>query len=148
MTAETCRASAIPVIHALRHVDSFAGGLWLTLAALALVVKVLVPSGYMVAGPQDGAPFPLVICTAQGAMVLDADAAGGDHDGSPDGSAHDSPCAFAGAGFAAAPPILAELRLPAAASTARPALGIRDLAPGRGLAAPPPPARGPPVLTA
>ena len=116
---------------------------FMVLAALAIALKVLLPPGYMAAG--EGAPFPLVICTGQGTTIVQQDEA----PAQPAGKAgHDAPCAFAGHGAAAAPPSLA---VPVAVAFLRhepPALqALTHLAPGRGLAAPPLPARGPPLLT-
>ena len=109
----------------------------LTLAALALAVRVLIPQGYM-APSQPGAGFPLVICTDHGLITLD------DKPAPPGKSRTDSPCAFSGhlAAGAPPPPTLARFEV---WSSAPPRVEIRrDLLPGRGLAAPPPPAIGPP----
>ncbi len=113
---------------------------WLyALAALALLVQVLVPQGFM-ASAGHGAPG-LVICTGHGPLTLGQH----DHSGKAPKSAS-NPCAFAVHGGAAPPPSLARLeRLrfdPAPATLAR----AFDLVPGRGLAAPPPPSQGPPTL--
>ena len=129
----------------LRHVV-------LTLALLALSVKVLVPQGFMVAPqPSADASFALVICTGHGTLVVDA--AGAAQPGSdrrdPSGKTptHDTPCAFSGHGAAAAPPSLGSIAAVAFVThVAAPAQRVADLAPGRGLAAPPLPARGPPSL--
>jgi hypothetical protein len=112
---------------------------WLyALAALALLVQVLVPQGFMVSTGQ-GAPG-LVICTGHGPLQL----GGHDHSGKAPKSA-DTACAFAVHGATAPPPTFARLdRIrfePAPAILAR----AFDLAPGRGLAAPPPPSQGPPT---
>ena len=117
----------------------------LTLAALALFVRVLIPAGFMAdAPPAEGLPFQIVICTALGAVPAEP----GDH--APAGTpAHDAPCAFAGHGQGLA---AADLAGPAPAAfvtyPAPPAADHADLAPGRGLAAPPPPGRAPPTLNA
>jgi hypothetical protein len=114
---------------------------FLTLAMLALVVKVAVPTGFMVASPGSGAGFPLVICTGHGPMIAHPN---GEKGGEKARS--DAPCAFAGHAVSAAPPISAPLpgSFFFANVLASPA-GVR-LAPGRGLAAPPPPSQGPPTL--
>jgi hypothetical protein len=113
----------------------------LTLAVLALVLKVAIPAGYMVDARAGGAPA-IVLCTAQGAVTI---AAHDDHNKAPAKSTHDAPCAFAGHGaaFVAAEP--ATLALVEHAVYA-PALlaSVAEAVPGRGLSAPPLPARGPP----
>lgn len=125
-------------------------GIFLMLAALALALKVMIPAGFMTApAPTDGVPFALVLCTAQGAVVVESDAAQ-PHDGDQDrggGAAHDSPCAFAGQAAGAPPPNLLDARaVEFVAYRAPAAVQVVHLAPGRGLAAPPLPARGPPAL--
>ena len=112
---------------------------WLyALAALALLIQVLVPQGFMV-NADHGAPG-LVICTGHGPLTLGQH----DHSGKAPKSAS-NPCAFAAHGGAAPPPSPTRLeRLkfdPAPAVLAR----AFDLVPGRGLAAPPPPSQGPPT---
>ena len=112
---------------------------FLALALLALAVRVLVPPGYMTP-ERPTAGFSLVICTDHGLITLD------DKQSSPGKSKTDSPCAFAG-GMAPLQPVSAVLTRSQtwAVAPARVA-AQRDLAPGRGLAAPPPPAIGPPRL--
>lgn len=122
----------------------------LTLAALALILKIAVPPGYMLTSTS-ASPLSMVICTGQGPLVVNVpQSANGDqgHVPSPaDKSSHDAPCAWAGHGVASPPPSLATLAVSAFAPAA-----IEDIlpavapAPGRGLLAPPPPARGPPQL--
>jgi hypothetical protein len=126
-----------------RKTPPLARRVFMTLSALAVALKVLLPPGFMAA--QDGAPFPLVICTGEGTTVVH-------QDGAPDAPAgkvgHDSPCAFAGHGAGAAPPSLAAPVAVTFVEHATPApQALTHLAPGRGLAAPPLPARGPPSLT-
>jgi hypothetical protein len=107
----------------------------------------------MAAPKTNGLPFAVVLCTGEGPMVVEP--GGALHKASkpgktPDGkSAHDAPCAFAGHGAGAlAPGLLASEPAGYAAWRAEPAARPTDLAPGRGLAAPPPPTRGPPILSA
>jgi hypothetical protein len=126
--------------------------LFLALAALAVLMKVLVPPGFMAAPRANDLPFALTLCTSQGPLIVEPGGRlpGSPQDHAPGGkAAHDSPCAFAGHG--AAGPAPEGLVAPAAdvvayAAAATPARRF-DLAPGRGLAAPPLPARGPPVRT-
>jgi hypothetical protein len=129
---------------ALRHVC-------LTLAMLAVALKVLIPAGFMVASPSTAsAGFPLVLCTGHGAVAVEAaDLALGAGKKTPaEKPAHDAPCAFAGHAAAAPPPAPYPVEAAAFAPTPapQPQMLRRDLAPGRGLAAPPLPARGPPIL--
>ncbi len=121
--------------------NSEAGGLWLVLAMLAVCLRILAPAGYMTTPDQ---PFALVICTGEGALKVKSDPSHQDHN-APQGHA---PCAFAGLGVATAPPepsaVLAHVPfVRATAPAARPA----SMRPGQGLAAPPPPATGPPALS-
>jgi len=113
----------------------------LVLAFFALFLNLAAPPGYMVARQQGG--VGVVICTGHGPMTL----AGGDpsSDHKTGKTAHDSACAFAGHGLASAPPALWVLG--AAPFAPAPTIGAHasDLAPGRGLAAPPPPSRAPPA---
>ncbi|MDO8410422.1 MAG: hypothetical protein Q7S93_10225 [Phenylobacterium sp.] len=120
------------------------------LAMVALGLKILIPPGYMAAPPQaEGPGFNLVLCTAQGMIDMAAaadDTAPSDKD--DDGARH-SPCVFAGHSVAAAAPDL----LSAQPAEFQPVTAAGhdisgDIAPGRGLAAPPPPPRGPPQLQA
>lgn len=123
----------------------------MVLAALALAIKVMIPAGFMTAqSSADDLPFALVLCTAQGAVVVEpADLAAQADDGDQDpssGAAHDSPCAFAGHAAGAPPPNLLDARsIEFVAYRAPAVIQAADLAPGRGLAAPPLPARGPPA---
>lgn len=125
-----------------RH-SPLARNVFLTLAALALALKVLLPAGFMVDPAARG--FSMVICTAEGTAVVH-------QDGAPAGPAskqqHDAPCAFAGHGMGAVAPSLAAPMAAAYAAYVAPSPApLIGLAPGRGLAAPPLPARGPPTLT-
>ncbi len=111
-------------------------GALLALALLALIIRVAVPPGFM-ADPTGGAG--LVLCTSHGFPDP-----GGK---TPPASANpDVPCAFAGHAAAPAPEtfrlaVSAAFEAIPAVQAARP-----DQTPGRGLAAPPPHAIGPPVL--
>jgi hypothetical protein len=120
----------------------------MTAAFLALVLQLMFPAGFMAAEPgQAHGLLPIVICTAQGQSVVDWDAAAF-HGKAPD---HKAPakgmasCPFAGHATVVTAPtpiaVSAPVAFAAAASPARPYLVF----PGRGLAAPPPPAIGPPI---
>lgn len=122
----------------------------MVLAALALAIKVMIPAGFMTAPPSaEELPFTLVLCTAQGAVTVQADdLATQTHDDQDPGqsAAHDSPCAFAGHAAAAPPPNLLDVRAVEFVAYRAPAtVQVVHRAPGRGLAAPPLPARGPPT---
>jgi hypothetical protein len=106
---------------------------------LAVCLRVLIPQGMMIS--QTPGAFPLVICSGHGPELFT-----GLPDGSNKGqkSTHDSPCAFAGH-VVPTPPTAVELAAPNVFAFAPGAeIKLSDLAPGRGLAAPPPPSRGPP----
>jgi len=113
------------------------------LALLALLLQGLTAPGFMVARQGDRAT--IAICTGHGAATSIVDLTG--HPAKPAQSRPDAPCAFAGHGIVAATPIAALLASPIAVPTPPPATPRFDLAPGRGLAAPPPPSQGPPTLT-
>ena len=122
----------------------------LMLAVIAVALKVAIPVGFMAAAPANDLPFPLVLCTAQGAMVVAPGAPLPGHDDKETGQtkAHDSPCVFAGHGLGAPGPNLLDATHVefVAYHIQGPSAPAVVLAPGRGLAAPPPPARGPPSL--
>jgi hypothetical protein len=125
----------------------------LVLASLALFLKILIPPGYMAAPAEpDGPAFALVLCTAQGMVTLDPadhqDGAGQSAPTDEDGARH-NPCVFAGHGLNAPAPDLRAVEIIAfPPRAAAPFIARADIVPGRGLAAPPPPARGPPILQA
>lgn len=124
-------------------------GLVLALFASALLLRMLVPAGWM---PAAGGDLRIVICTGMGAaeappealkaMAAYAGHKSPDHDGK---SSPDHPCSFFGLALAmalAATPAPLEAPKPAQAFEP-PALTV---AIGRGLAAPPPPSTGPPAI--
>jgi hypothetical protein len=116
---------------------------FLTLAMLALVLRVLVPQGFMVA---DQAAGPgLVICTGHGPLTL----VSGDHgakapERKPVGQ---TACVFAGANTPPQPSPAAPVHQPLTLVLAAP-LDLRrpDDRPVRGLTAPPPPSHAPPSV--
>jgi hypothetical protein len=112
-------------------------------AVLALVVQIIVPPGFM-AARMGGAPT-IVVCTGHGPLMVMPDGAGKPHKSPQSDQGHI--CAFAGhGGTAPAPTVLALAQAQIAYVVPLSAL-IRDLRPGRGLAAPPPPSHGPPSLS-
>lgn len=120
---------------------------FLVLATLAIALKIMLPAGFMPgATPVHGLPFALVLCTAEGAKVVQP---GESHKTSdePASATHDQPCPFAVQGAAVPPPTVATLgQTLAVAYVETPVPPVRTLAPGRGLAAPPPPKTGPPSI--
>jgi hypothetical protein len=107
---------------------------------LALLVQVLVPQGFMVA--RQGDRPAIVVCSGHGPVMSGADM-GGHHAKSPK-SKPDMVCGFVGHGVGLA----LSMAPPAGAPTQWSAPDLiatnADLAPGRGLAAPPPPSHAPP----
>ncbi|MGN6374844.1 MAG: DUF2946 family protein [Sphingomonas sp.] len=119
----------------------------LAVLALALLARLAIPVGWMPVTDADG--WRLTICTGVGpldampGMTMDDSghkAPGNDHKS-------DTVCGFAAAGLAMAepcmPPVLAALPIITAAVAP---LRHVAVAVGRGLAAPPPPPTGPPLI--
>ena len=133
--------------------DSSFGQVWrhvfLTLASLAVALKVLVPSGMMVsAEPRNELPIPIVLCTAQGAVSIEPGAPlskHGDHDQS-EKAKHETPCVFAGHGAGATASSVGDIeRVEFAAYAAAAPVPTAAVSPGRGVSGPPLPPRGPPA---
>jgi hypothetical protein len=113
------------------------------LALIAIIFQLAVPPGFMV-GSTAGGPS-IVICTGHGALLAPSDQPGAPAK-APSGKAAPT-CPFAGHGGS---PTLAPLAPPTAIRfEAAAAIGARraTATPGRGLAAPPPPAQAPPIHT-
>jgi hypothetical protein len=122
-------------------------------ALVAMLLKVLIPAGFMLAQNATTQLVAVVICTGSGSQTLfmdqdgqfvskDSDKKG--HGGSENGPG-DHPCTFAHHGTALLANISPDLETVAftqAPSQLR--LALMDQAPGRGLAAPPPPATASP----
>jgi hypothetical protein len=115
---------------------------FIALASLALMLQVLVPSGYMVS--QDPLAPGLVICTGHGALL--ARPGHNDPAKSPK-TAPDAPCAFAAHGVALTPPALSRVAEVVIEPSSFAVAQVFYVLPGRGLAAPPPPSTAPPTLT-
>jgi hypothetical protein len=115
----------------------------IALALVALALRVLIPSGFMVADAKTNHGYPVVICTGHGTLTLDSS---GDHKSPAPKSKPDAPCAFAGMATPVAPTLAALAPPSYRLSQPAPAEVRPDQIPGRGLAAPPPPAIGPPRL--
>lgn len=121
-------------------------------ALLALLVRALVPAGYMVAeaGEADGRYLVVQMCDGHGsaAQIIDLDTGKVvDKSKSPDttNTSNDAPCVFAMAAVVSLPTLAFEPAL-VRHVIATELAGISDVRPGRGIAAPPPPATGPPSL--
>jgi hypothetical protein len=120
--------------------------LLLALMIFALAVRMLIPTGWMpsmIAGKAT-----ITLCTGAGMVEAWVDADGKIHKDSPaKKSANDQPCAFAGLSAAADASSYTELSLePALPTQSVPVAVLTGVAIGLGLAAPPPPAIGPPTL--
>ncbi|WP_414900164.1 hypothetical protein ACMT1E_10685 [Sphingomonas flavalba] len=119
-------------------------GLAPLLVVLALLLRVMIPAGWM---PMAGGGYAITLCTGMGAVSAWVDADGQIHkDKPPIDSRSNGHCIFAG--FAAAltlPDALAMPVMPMAIAAALLPVALFDGgAIGRGLAAPPPPPTGPP----
>ena len=120
----------------------------LAVLACALALRMLVPQGWMPVS--DGHGFRITMCSGRGPMEMDMVMPGmamkhghSDHGQQP---MQDHPCTFAHLALALAEPVLPALALPPLARAEALAGKPAGIAIGRGLAAPPPPATGPPVL--
>lgn len=112
---------------------------WLVLALLAVSLRILTPSGYMLA---PDSPSGYALCTSQGIQEPDPESGGTD---SPSGM-KDAPCAFAGIGAVDVPPISPGVASPIGDLSRPGVYALQEtLRPGLGLAAPPPPSTGPPL---
>lgn len=124
--------------------------IFVALAALVLALKLLFPPGFM---PGTSLAQPIVLCSAFGpmpAMAMPGMTHGGDHKpGTMPHGASDHACPFAGLG---ATPLTPDMGLPdfgGISLTAAPhAIRLGISAPGRGMAAPPPPSQAPPAVSA
>jgi Protein of unknown function (DUF2946) len=131
-------------------------------ALLAMAFKAFIPAGFMLAPAQHDQLIAVVICTGDGTQTFfmdkqgqihqDRQSAQGEqkdkgHDKDHEGSKNDHPCAFAGqGGFALAQMVPLQSQASIAYVPEAPSVKIADQAPGRGLAAPPPPATASPIL--
>jgi hypothetical protein len=112
---------------------------------LALAIRVIIPAGFM---PSSERSFALTICAGMDTQTVWMDKSGKLHkeDPSKGKSVDHQPCAFAGVPLASAvPPSDIQFAMPHLA-LAVPVLVEREVRVGAGLAAPPPPAIGPPSL--
>ena len=137
----------------LRHLRTGLAQALAAFALLAMVVRALVPAGYMVAAADDGRFLTITLCSSHGGReavldlktgaLLDADAAPDDQ-APADAPKSDTPCVFATAAALSAPQTPEAFVAPfQIASVDQPQ--TRAAAPGRGLVAPPFWSKGPPA---
>lgn len=138
------------VTRAAIRIDGVTRSFALGALTLMLLLRVLIPSGWMpVATPNGG--FAVTLCIDGGAVSAWIDADGRLHrtataDGpSKDMPGKDAPCAFAAAGLPPLPALVIDVAARIALLVVAPPLRDTVVAIGRGLAAPPPPATGPPA---
>jgi len=115
----------------------------LGLLAIALLMRLLVPTGWM---PMAGSGYAITLCTGMGAVQAWVDKDGNVHKGKPTDTKSEQPCAFSGYSLALdLPPFGGVAILPALPNAVLPVASLFAVDVGRGLAAPPPPPTGPPA---
>ena len=130
--------------------DSLTGrnrALALWIVACALMLRIFVPAGWMPMTGADGLTR-IQLCTGQGMVEAYIDReTGAIHDKDPSKPAPktDQPCSFAGLAFALDTPALPAIEAPRRIAAIGAIAHLAPAMPGRGLAAPPPPATGPPL---
>jgi len=128
-----------------RRIGTLRGKAALLLVAFALLLRVMVPAGFM---PAAGKGFAIELCTGMGVVPAWVDEHGGVHKGKPSPAKQptEHPCAFAGLATALdLPDQPGTSLLPRAMVSAPIFAAVASVAIGRGLAAPPPPQTGPPA---
>ena len=129
-----------------------------TLAFVALALRILVPAGFMIAAPTSATNvqgyIPITLCTSVGKVTVlmgddgsitpqsTQDPTHGEDSKSP----NHADCLFAGNIAATLPPQFVWLLYSERTLRRTNSIVTRDLVPGRGLAAPPPPSTAPPKL--
>lgn len=110
---------------------------------LALALRVIIPSGFM---PSSERGFALTICTGMDTQTVWMDKSGKlyKEDPSKGKSVGHQPCAFAGTAMVADFLATGSCVALAPVALAIPVFAKREISVGAGLAAPPPPAIGPP----
>ncbi len=124
---------------------------FVTLTVLALAVRFAMPAGIMLQKPAEDGEMPaLVICSSAGMITIKADGYGIPGKTDPakqqDHGKSGEPCVFAAMAVTAAVPAPIVLDAVAPVATPAPFWAAVQQRPGEGLAAPPPPATGPPSL--
>lgn len=112
----------------------------LLMALVAMSLRAAMPAGYMLT--DSNGQVVVSLCNG-GSMTLDLGRSKGAKSEQGKQSHHDAPCPYTAVAHAAAPP--ADAIAIAFQATAIVLTTPRDVQPGRGLAAPPPPATGPPL---
>lgn len=136
------------MLRGLRHGRTGFSQVLAALAFIAIAVRALIPTGYMVGPAEDGRILPIVLCSGHEAFLdlstgqLVEGGAPADDDGQSKQTS--APCVFAVSAHLATPQAAGELALAQVYVDEAPA--IRPVSvPGSGLAAPPPWATGPPL---
>lgn len=141
------------MLRGVRHRRSGIFQAFAAFALLAMVVRTLVPAGFMVAPADHGGFISLTLCSDQGATAAFIDLETGaivhgdvaPDPSSPGKSSNDGgPCTFAGVATLAAPEVAPSVGV-ALGPFEVASVAIVRVAPGRGLAAPPPWSTGPPL---
>ncbi len=118
----------------------------LAILSCAMLLRVLIPAGWMPTSGVDGM-FRISICTGMGAQTAWIDRDGKIHKEAPKSGHHDpQPCGFGVLALGLDLPQASAITLPALSSVAVALITRQMLVVGQGLAAPPPPATGPPSL--
>jgi hypothetical protein len=121
------------------------GSFAMAMAFAALVLQLLFPPGFMAGTAGQAAHgVPIVICTAEGRVTVNWEGAV-DHESKKAPAKPMAACPFAGHAIANAPPTPQAHAEPVAFAHFVETTRAYVVFPGRGLAAPPPPAIGPPV---
>jgi hypothetical protein len=136
-------------LHVITWMHRMSGRLG-AIALLALLVRAVLPAGFMLAEADTGSGryLTLELCDAHGGVpkVVDLDT-GKIMDAPVKGQASNDqpPCVFCASVVAMASPEPVVELVKFVAEHGVDFIEIRDLAPGRGIAAPPPPSTGPPI---
>ncbi len=118
----------------------------LPLILCVLLLRVLIPAGWMPATGADGS-VRISICTGMGVATAWVDRDGTLHKEAQPGGHHDTqPCAFGALGLGLDETPALTVALPVIATNVVTHVARQTMAIGRGLAAPPPPSTGPPTL--
>ncbi len=136
------------MLRGLRHGRTGFSQVLAALAFFAIAVRALIPTGYMVGPAEDGRILPIVLCSGHEAFLdlttgqLVEGGAPADDDGQSKQTS--APCVFAASAHFATPEATAEPALAQDYADEAPVIWSVSV-PGRGLAAPPPWATGPPL---
>jgi hypothetical protein len=133
------------VLRGLHHRSGFGQAL-AALALLAMVVRALVPTGFMLAPVGPHQVLTVTLCSGHGPVETQIDLGrSAPQKGDPGGGkSHDAPCAFAAVAHLSAPQALHAVSAPLLAFVST-ETALQLSTPGRGLAAPPPWSTGPPL---